>query len=78
MPLYFPGWDGQQETDPNEFKFRDGKRIVEPYIGAILGSIDTERYTYDEALGLINDLVMSDYLNRAQTSAVANHFRKLR
>lgn len=74
MPLVFPGSDNLDEDhDPNELTFRDGKRVVAPYLTALMGSLDTERLTYDEALAAMNRGLLNDHLNHAYDSVLETH-----
>lgn len=74
MPLIWPGSDETEEPrDPNEVKFRDGKRLVAPYIAVLLGSYDTERMTYEEAIAAMNRGLVADNLNRVYDRVVEAH-----
>jgi hypothetical protein len=76
MPLYFPGSDGAEATgDPNELTFRDGKRTVAPYLAVLMGSLDTERLTFQEAVDVINKSLVSDHVGRHFDRTIANHMR---
>jgi hypothetical protein len=72
MPLYFPGSEEKQESDPNELTFRDGKRTVAPYLAILLGALDTERYTYDEAIAAMNQGLLNDHAQRSVDRLLSN------
>jgi len=75
MPLIFPDSEESSDKDPNEVMFRDGKRQIAPYLVALLGGMDTERYTYDEVIKILNQGLFSDHVSRASDKMIANHFR---
>jgi len=66
-------WD-----EPVEVEFRDGKRMVPPYIGSLLSGIETYRLTYDEAIAVANKKIESDFINAQQDKILAAHFKEPR
>lgn len=68
--------------DPNdqfrELEFRDGRRLVPAYLGAIMGGLETHRMTYEEAVQVANKRMEADYLNAKRDEILAAHFRELR
>jgi hypothetical protein len=63
---------------PVEIEFRDGKRLVPEYLGAIMGGLETHRMTYDEAVLAANRRMEADHLNAQRDRVLAAHFRELR
>lgn len=70
MSLSFP------TPRPVERIFRDGKRAVPEHVNAILGDLETDNLTYDEAMLLANRRMEADLLNERQADIVAAHFKK--
>lgn len=56
--------------------FRDGIRTVPEHVNAILGDMETDNLTYDEAMMLANKRMEADLLNERQAEIVAAHFKK--
>lgn len=76
MPLIFPGSDGvEADRDPNELTFRDGTRTVAPYLAVLMGGLDTERLTFDEAITAINRGLVDNHATKFADRMVADHFR---
>lgn len=64
-------------TDPMpEVEFRDGLRVVPHHVAAILASVETYKFTYEEAMKLANQGMLRHALGRIQTETVNSHFRK--
>lgn len=61
-----------------ELQFRDGKRLVPEYLGALMEGIDTYRMTYDEAVTIANKRMEANHLNAQRDRILAAHFRELR
>jgi len=61
-----------------ELEFRDGKRLVPDYLGAILAGLETHRMTYEEAVLAANRRMEADHLNAKRDEILAAHFRELR
>lgn len=77
MPFSFPGSTrrkGDQPEDPNELTFRDGKRVVAEYLRILMTGIDTPRYSYDEAIKLMNGQMGGNFANRALDRKLRSHF----
>jgi hypothetical protein len=72
MPLSFPT-SGLPEA--REIQFRDGKRVVPEYLADMMAQLDTARYSYEEAVSLVNNSLSRDHANKAMDQIVANHFR---
>jgi hypothetical protein len=70
MSLSVPG------PRPVERVFRDGKRVVPEHVNAILGGMETDNLTYDEAMLAANKRLEADLLNEASGNIIAAHFRK--
>lgn len=58
--------------------FRDGVRTVPEHVAAILGDMETDHLTYEEAMLLANKRLESDLLNERQADVIAAHFRERR
>ena len=79
MPLVFPGSSRKKSVepqDPYELVFRDGRRSVAPYLVDLMSSMDTVRYTYEEAVERVNQRMTVDFVNVAQSSVIAGHFSR--
>lgn len=63
---------------PVEIEFRDGKRLVPEYLGAIMAGLETHRMTFEEAVQAANRRMEADHLNAQRDSILAAHFRELR
>ena len=72
MTLAFPG------PKPVERIFRDGKRVVPEHVAAILGGMETDHLTYDEAMRIANKQLEADLLNERQADIIAAHFKERR
>jgi hypothetical protein len=72
MPLAFPSG---KLPEAREIQFCDGPRVVPEYLADLLVGLDTIRYTYDEAVGRVNNRLSADHANRAVDSIVQNHFK---
>lgn len=59
-------------------EFRDGSREVPAHLAALMTGLETFRFTYREALGLVNQRVFSDWLNGKQDDLLRRHFRENR
>lgn len=75
MPLFWPDSEKDDDTDPNIIRFRDGERSVAPYLATLMGALDTERLTYDEAIDIVNRGLSDDIVAKHHDRLVANHFR---
>lgn len=64
--------------EPVELEFRDGKRLIPPYLGHLLQGIETYRLTYDEAIEAANRKMESDFINAQQDRVLAAHFKEPR
>ena len=76
MPLVFPGSSRKKKDeplDPNELVFRDGKRVVAPYLVDLMSNLDTVRYTYVDAVAQVNSRLASDFANNALDGIIRNH-----
>lgn len=66
-------------TDPMpEVEFRDGFHVVPHHVAEILSSIETHKFTYEEAIHLANQGMLRNALGRIQRDTVNDHFRKNR
>ena len=70
MTLAFP------HPRPVERVFRDGKRVVPEHVSAILGGMETDHLTYDEAMIIANKRLEADLLNERQADIIAAHFKE--
>jgi len=61
---------------PVERAFRDGVRVVPEHVNAILGGMETDHLTYDEAMLAANKRLEADLLNERQADILAAHFKK--
>jgi hypothetical protein len=75
MPLYFPDSENGGDTDPSIVKFRDGERSIAPYLAVLMGALDTERLTYEEARAIVNQDLAREFVTKHQERLVANHLR---
>ena len=72
MSLSMPG------PKPVERVFRDGKRVVPEHVSAILGGMETDHLTYEEAMLIANKKLEADLLNERQADIIAAHFKERR
>lgn len=72
MTLAFPS------PKPVERIFRDGKRVIPEHVAAILGDMETDYLTYDEAILIANKRLEADLLNERQADIIAAHFKERR
>lgn len=63
---------------PREIEFRDGKRLVPDYLGAIMAGLETHRLTYEEAILRANKRMEADFVNAQRDHVLAAHFREHR
>lgn len=61
---------------PEEFVFRDGRRMVPEHLAPLFRRLETYRMTYAEAIAEAHRLIGSDFINAQQDSILAAHFRK--
>jgi hypothetical protein len=76
MPLVFPGSSRKKKDeplDPFELVFRDGKRVVVPYMADLMSNLDTVRYTYADAVEQVNNRLAKDFANTAFDGIVRTH-----
>ncbi len=57
-------------------EFRDGERDVPDHVAMLLRGLETHTMTYEQAIRKSETKLVSDRLNAAQQSAVAQHFRR--
>ena len=77
MPLAFPGStrkSGDEGPDPYELQFRDGKRSVPPHLSAMMSALDTQRYTYAEAISRVNNRLATDHVGFVVNRVLNDHF----
>lgn len=55
--------------------FRDGVRSVPDHMEAVLSGIDTQRFTYKEAVAAGNRKLESDQIYRAQQEMIREHLK---
>lgn len=72
MTLEFPS------PKPVVRTFRDGPRTVPEHVSAIIGDMETDHLTYEEAMLAANKRMESDLLNERQADVIAAHFRERR
>ena len=75
MPLFWPDSEKTDDKDPNTLKFRDGEQSVAPYLAALMGSLDTERLTYEEARQIVNRGLIDGVVAEHHDRLVAKHLR---
>lgn len=75
MPLFWPDSEKLDDKDPSVVTFRDGDRSVAPYLAVLMGALDTERLTYEEALDIVNRGLADDVVARHQDRVIANHMK---
>jgi len=72
MTLAFP------HPRPVERIFRDGKRVVPEHVAAIIGDMETDHLTYEQAMLIANQRLEADLLNERQADIIAAHFKERR
>lgn len=61
-----------------KLEFRDGSREVPEHLANLMTGLETYRLTYPEALKLINNSLLSNWLNGKQDDVLRRHFRENR
>jgi hypothetical protein len=61
--------------DWREFQFRDGDYLVPPHLAAVMGSLDTFKYTYREAIEEANQQMVRNHVSAAIDRTIIGHFR---
>lgn len=61
-----------------EIEFRDGTQWVPDHLADMMKGLDTFRMTREEATDEANKTLSKDYLQKAQTDAIAAHFKNWR
>lgn len=61
-----------------ELPFLDGDRLVPDYLATMMSGIDTQRYTYEQAVQLANQGALSQQLGRARERLIRDHFTEVR
>lgn len=59
-----------------ELEFRDGRRFVPDYLANLMGGIETHRYTYEQAVQMVNQRMVGDVFDRRRTDMVQRHFKE--
>lgn len=62
----------------DHLQFRDGPRVVPDYVAVMLAGIETEMYTYDEAMVLANQQMLGSSLNGTFDTLISEHMREVR
>lgn len=57
-------------------EFRDGERDVVDHVAVMMAGMKTWEYTYEQALHLAEQKLLTDRLKVAQDALVREHFRK--
>lgn len=57
-----------------EIEFRDGKRLVPDHLAVLMAMFDTTEYTYEEAIKIANDALLSTQLQRIERDIIRKHF----
>ena len=61
----------------SEVEFRDGPSLVPDYVARLLERVDTVRYTKEQALAMVNDLLLSEHINNRADAFIRSHFQNL-
>lgn len=61
-----------------ELQFKDGPRVVPEYLVAMMSGIETERYTYDQAVAMANKNAEMGKFGVSRQKMIDEHFRGLR
>lgn len=56
-------------------EFRDGEHDVPDHVAVMLAGMETWTMTYEQAIRASENKLLSDRLNEAQRSLVANHLK---
>lgn len=59
-------------------EFRDGERDVPDHVAVMLQGIETHTKTYQQAIRASEQKLLTDRLNQAQASLVADHLQRRR
>lgn len=71
MPLSFPSGS---LPEAREIQFRDGSRVVPEYLANLMSTLDTVRFTYDEAVARVNNRLAADHANDVVAKIRRQHF----
>lgn len=61
-----------------EFEFRDGKRMVPPHLAVIMGTVETFKLTYHDAIEEANRQMVRSHFNTKLDQTILGHFRRNR
>lgn len=59
-----------------EIEFRDGRRAVPDHVADFLMQYETYRYSYDDAMRLMNEDFLKRRLDKAQDDLIRQHFAR--
>jgi len=62
----------------DHLRFRDGMRLVPDYVAVMLAGIETENYTYDEAMEIANQQMLGNSINGKMDRVIGDHMREVR
>jgi hypothetical protein len=74
MTFYFAG---SRSTDLHRV-FRDGPRDLPEYLAELMNGIETEDFTYDEAIALVNQSMLGRVTGSTLGSVIGDHLREVR
>ncbi len=60
----------------SRLRFRDGEREVPNHLAIRMKKMNVRVMTYDAAVASVNRQEMADYLNKAQSRIISDHFRR--
>lgn len=59
-----------------ELEFRDGRRVVPEYLANLMGGIETHRYTYEQAVQLVNSGMVNGAFDKKRADMIQRHFKE--
>lgn len=60
-----------------ELTFRDGMRAVPDHVADLLSSVETWKYTYQDAMRVANNELLQRRLMKVQQDMLRDHFKAL-
>lgn len=61
-------------SSTNETVFRDGSRLIPEYLAVMMAGIETELYTYAEAVQMANEGMLGQHVARVGDRLLNAHF----
>ena len=76
MPIFGSPAPEPLENAPVRMSFRDGEQWVPAHLAAMIGDMETYKFTYAEAKREANNKATRDFTNDAFDGVIESHFRR--